>query len=445
VSPFLPERWRPLRLVLDDATLTAEEIAVFGTFSEDDELELWHTRADLGAHLEIGDEFETPFPMGGARSVHAVSPESGTLFGIYGVERLRQRSGEIAAVTAEAEDDVFAALAFAAASDEMDADGFVTRRAYVLERNHHNDPVAFVPEDAFGLIGLIRRARGNSSLGRDMMDLRLGGSTYHFVLERELLRDAWPWFSAIVSSGTQNNDRSLVYLGQTARERFTRVLQIRDRLHFAAKGEPTRARGDEVVFQLETLLMFLSAAFDAAARVAHVVYFGSDYSAAGWRRERWRERLRQLEPALAALADDGTHGGAILQMVGALRNTIHGEGLRSGEFRESGQRPAQLVRVTEKEGERLTRLLEHIGGDPAVWGLEERRDEVWLAADRFVEALVPQATALLNQLMAKTDARRLPGAAGAAVARLVDDPSPEWWRDMLSFEIRQRVRLLSGM
>ena len=107
-----------------------------------------------------------------------------------------------------------------------------------------------------------------------------------FVLERELLRDAWPWFSAIVSSGTQNNDDSLVYLGQTARERYTRVLQIRERLHFASKGEPTNSRGDEVVFQLEMFLMFLSAAFDAVARVAHVVYFGSDYSSAGWRREQ---------------------------------------------------------------------------------------------------------------------------------------------------------------
>jgi hypothetical protein len=439
------DRWRPLRLVLDDATLTDDEITLFRTFAEDDELEIWHTRADRDARLEIGDEFETPFPMGGARSVHAISPESGMLFGIYGVERLRQRSREIAAVTAEAEDDVFAALAFAAASDEMDADGFVTRRVYVLDRKHHNDPVAFVSEDAFGLIGLIRRAHGNSSLGRDMMDLRLGGSTYHFVLERELLRDAWPWFSAIVSSGTQNNDRSLVYLGQTARERFTRVLQIRDRLHFAAKGEPTGARGDEVVFQLETLLMFLSAAFDAAARVAHVVYFGSDYSRAGWRREQWRKRLGQVEPALAALADDGTHGGAILQMIGALRNTIHGEGLRSGEIRESSQRPAQLVRVMEREGERLTRLLDDIGVDPAVWGVEERRDDIWLAADSFIEALVPRATALLNQVLAATDATRLPGAAGGAVARLVDEPSPEWWRDMLSLQIRQRVRLLSGL
>jgi hypothetical protein len=77
--------------------------------------------------------------------------------------------------------------------------------------------------------------------------------------------------------------------------------------------------------------------------------------------------------------------------------------------------------------------------------VEERRDEVWLAADRFVEALVPQATALLNQLMAATDANRLPGAAGAAVAQLLDEPSPEWWDDMLSLQIRQRVRLLSGL
>jgi hypothetical protein len=103
------------------------------------------------------------------------------------------------------------------------------------------------------------------------------------------------------------------------------------------------------------------------------------------------------------------------------------------------------VHVTEKEGQRLTRLLEEIGADSSVWGVEERRDEAWLAADRFIEALVPQATAVLNQLMAATDANRLLGAAGAAVAQLVDEPSREWWDDMLSLQIRQRVRLLSGL
>jgi hypothetical protein len=77
--------------------------------------------------------------------------------------------------------------------------------------------------------------------------------------------------------------------------------------------------------------------------------------------------------------------------------------------------------------------------------LDDRDGNVWLSADVFVEALVPEATALLNELMAATDAERLPGAEGAAIAQLADSPSENWWQDMLSYEIRQRVRLLSGL
>jgi hypothetical protein len=439
------DRRRPLRLVLDDPSLSADDVALLRVFAADAELEIWHTRQGIEQHLEVVDDFDTPFPMGGSRTVFGISAESSTMFGIYGVDRLREQAAAIAAETGENEEEAFRALAFAAASDELDADGFVTTREYVLAKTGSNRAIAFSPNDAFALIGLVRRAHGNDTLGSDMMNVRLGGSTYHFILERELLRDGWPWFSGLVSSGSANGEDGLVYLGQTARERFTRVLQIRERVHLAAKGEPTRARGDEIVFQLETLLMFLSAGFDAAARVAHVVYFGGDYGSAGWRRERWRERLREAAPELAVLADDETTGGALLQLIGALRNTIHGEGLRAGEVAQAGQPPAQLVRVTEREAERLKRLLAQIGADPTAWGVHETTRDLRLAADRFIEALVPEATALLNRLMAATDTTRLPGAAGAPIARLVDQPSPEWWNDMLSFEIRQRVRLLSGL
>ena len=439
------EKWRPLRLVLDNETLADDEVALFTTLAEDKELEIWHTRADLDAHLEIGEEFDSGFNMGGSRLARTISAERGSTFGIYGVDRLRERANEIVAGGGGDAEAVFMVLAYAAAGNELDADGFVTRRSYLLDADGPRDPIAFMPEDALALVGLVRRARGNSSLGRDMMNLRLGGSTYFFVLERDLLRDAWPWFSALVTSGLANHNDSLVYLGQTARERFTRVLQIRDRIHFAAKGEPTRTRGDEVVFQFETLLMFLSAAFDATARIAHTVYFGSNYSDAGWRKSTWRDRVREQAPALAELADDDTRGGKILQIIGALRNTIHAEGLRSGEVRQAGHTPAQFVRVTQPEGERLKQLLDGIGADRATWGIDERNRDVWLSADRFVEALVPETTALLNQLMAATDAARLPDAGGTPVAQLLDAPSENWWQDMLSYEIRQRVRLLSGL
>jgi hypothetical protein len=119
--------------------------------------------------------------------------------------------------------------------------------------------------------------------------------------------------------------------------------------------------------------------------------------------------------------------------------------LRTGESRQPGEAPKQLVRVTEKEGARLKRLLREIGADARVWGVQEPESEVRLAPDRLVEALVPEATALLNRLMAATDTTRLPGAHSRPDLGPVDEPSPAWWQDMLSFEIRQRVRLLSGL
>jgi hypothetical protein len=54
-----------------------------------------------------------------------------------------------------------------------------------------------------------------------------------------------------------------------------RVLQLRDRLHVLAKQEPNRTRGDEVTFQFETPLLFLSATFDATASVADILYLGA--------------------------------------------------------------------------------------------------------------------------------------------------------------------------
>lgn len=49
--------------------------------------------------------------------------------------------------------------------------------------------------------------------------------------------------------------------------------------HEVLGAEKLRVEREETPRQ--TLLMFLSATFDAAARVAHLVYFGSDYEEAG--------------------------------------------------------------------------------------------------------------------------------------------------------------------
>ena len=78
-------------------------------------------------------------------------------------------------------------------------------------------------------------------------------------------------------------------------------------------------------------------------------------------------------------------------------------------------------------------------------GLRQVHGKSALAADRFIEQLLPHAVALLNELMAATDTSLLPGAAGSPLIRPIDDTSRDrWWDDMLSVEIRQRVRILGG-
>ncbi len=64
---------------------------------------------------------------------------------------------------------------------------------------------------------------------------------------------------------------------------------------------------------------------------------------------------------------------------------------------------------------------------------------------RFVEHLLPQATALLNDLMRLTDTSLLPGAAGSPLIADVDNrPGGGGPDDLFAPEVRRRVRLLGG-
>jgi hypothetical protein len=289
------------------------------------------------------------------------------------------------------------------------------------------------------------RSHGNFSLGADMMT-PLNGREFHFVLGRDLLREGWPWFGGCVASDSHTGDDTIGYLAQTAQERFERVLQIRDRLHVVAKQEPTRVRGDELVFVLETLLLFLSAAFDATARVAHVVYLDAKYDDAGWRRSDWRQRMEPVARKLLAATADGSRGAAVLQIIAALRNTIHGEALRATETREPSGLSLQLVTLTAREAAKIEERIAALGETTLQWGLRHANGKTALAADRFVEALLPHGVTLLNELMAATDTSLLPGAAGSPLLAPLDDtPRERWWDDPLSFEIRRRVRMLGGL
>jgi hypothetical protein len=295
------------------------------------------------------------------------------------------------------------------------------------------------------LIGLALRLHGNMSIGADLGDLRLNGATFHFILGRELTRAGWRWFAACNAHSRAVGDETASNLGQAALERFQRVLQIRDRLHAQAMIPSTRTVADELVFQFESLLLFLSAAFDATARVAHLVYFGDDYEEAGWRRGGWQKQLATAEPSLAALVADGTEGGAVLKLISRMRNTIHGEALRTVTLQAGGRPMENPVELDARNAAKTIADITLVGEQPAEWGLRTEPGRTYLSADRYAEALLPHAVALLNELMAAIAVDRLQGVDPKdLIGPPADVPSPQPSSHIFNWEIRRRVRRLGG-
>jgi hypothetical protein len=274
--------------------------------------------------------------------------------------------------------------------------------------------------------------------------MRPSSNWFHFLLGREVLRESWPWFGAIVTHGEAHREDSIVYLAQTALERFQRVLQIRDRVHVIAKGEMSGDRPDELTFELETLLLFLSASFDTLARVAHVVYLSGSYEKAGWRRDRWLQRLDGQASELVAVVSEGSRGFTLLQIVGALRNTIHGESLRAAGLQHGGE-TSRFIRVGVREEERLRRRLDQLGEPLSDWGIAETGGSMAITADRFVERLIPEAVAVMNDLMAHTDTSILPDAAGSPFLAPLEERPPSSGHDWFRPDVRARIRLLGGL
>jgi hypothetical protein len=434
------ERWRPLRLVLDDDTLAAEDINELIAFGDYDEVELFRTAAAALPRLEIQEPAEDFVP------IHTVSNDGAGIFWVAHATRLRERTRETASTSGVDEETVYRARVFAAASEEMEADGFVTRHSFLLTERAPRDPSVYTPADAMALIGLALRLHGNRKIGADLADLALGGTTFHFVLGRELTYAGWRWYSGCAASSRATRDDTAINLGEAALERFERVLQIRDRLHAQAKIPSTPTAADELVFQFETLLLFLSAAFDATARVAHLVYFNDHYDEAGWRRASWPMQLTTAEPGLAALVADDTPGGTLLKLIARLRNTIHGEALRPITLQRGGTAPENPVELNGNTAARTVADIASLGDEPADWGLSEEHSRTYLSADRFVEALLPHAVALLNELMAGTAIERLSGVNPQKLMSPPPDvPSANPLEKMLSWEIRRRVRRLAGL
>lgn len=147
------------------------------------------------------------------------------MFWVWNAASLAERARRIVGHAEIDEHAARRALIFAEASEELENDGFVTAREFLLQQNSPGGPAIYNANEALALIGLTLRLRRNMTLGKDLFGLQLNGTMFYFVLARDLLHAGWRWFSGCVAYSRAVNDDTLLNLGQAALERFVRVLQ----------------------------------------------------------------------------------------------------------------------------------------------------------------------------------------------------------------------------
>ena len=316
------------------------------------------------------------------------------------------------------------------------ADLYVTSRELPLVLGPEpGSPVTAVrPDIALPIVGLYLRRQRRFVIARSPMLGEPERPTAETVRDRNyfywevaemILRDSWRWRIASNVHARSTGDNAIQLLQTAVVHRLAQVLQARDRLLGVTSIEQNTDTQLDALEELEMILVWLMAAFDSAARVAHLMFLDpSEIKSAGWQKKSWRKLLRAKRPELASLVAENTTGWHVMQILSMLRNYIHGEALSAaGIVFGVGDHAFETFAALPKEDrEAIFRSLEKLGGSKA-WGLEEPYPTYGLHIQpgQFSERLLAHSVELLNQIMTATPVEHLEGIAnpdGLQSARL---------------------------
>jgi hypothetical protein len=435
---------RPLRVMVDVELMTADSAidwtpeAVLTGFLTHEDIELWRY-ADGGPppgtptlnwpggpEYAIGWVAATTATPGGLISHDLVWSDGKTATagaitgnGVDVASRDTSTTAYASLTPAEASVRRTADAVAACAAQELKADIYVTNRSYLHALNWSlAGGVTFCsPSEALTLVSLYLRSQGEFLIWKDPTGTgseRFNKGLFYWVGARELLPAGWRWFAACVAHDQAHGSDDLIYLGGALFQRLIRALQARDGLLCAMNRIQDNDVAENALTALDTCLVFLMGALDAAARVAHHVLLlpPADLYKAGWQGHRnWLKHVAATAPDLAAVVGPGTIGLDTLTILRLLRNTVHAAGLKALAVSHGGAREETLVGLPRADRAEILAAADRRGGREA-WGLREvLPGELHADPGLLLERLLPAVSQLLNELMTATPVERLGGVA----------------------------------
>ncbi|MET7707025.1 hypothetical protein [Micromonospora sp. NPDC005413] len=304
----------------------------------------------------------------------------------------------------------------AGAAEAVGAHLFVTNRAQLTASRYRQRKNWLSPSEAIAFVSLYLRAQDVylASVSPDgRYSIAFDRGMFFWVGTRELLPSAWRYVGGLMQHSTHQGVEDLGVLPLSVLERVQRVLEARDVIHVSLNRPHSRRAGDEAISSFETALLFLMAALDATAVVAHIVlgFTGPQYHA-GWQNPGWIARVQKTAGSkLADIFVQGSRGKSALTILQHLRNSIHGAPLQNVTYQKGGAVERSLFSFPQTRRQELMDAISALGGN-SLWGVEKFSDDhILVDAGVMLDRLLPEIFDLLNKVMDLTPIESLEGVS----------------------------------
>lgn len=203
------------------------------------------------------------------------------------------------------------------------------------------------------------------------------------------------------SDGTEPDALYDAILSRTTLSRLARSLAARDamlRCCMLPAGEAAISPTDQVAAELDSSMILMAGAFDALAQICNsALDIGAENWESKWQRQQWRASVVEANSDLAELLGDDSTSVRLIEMMGILRNEIHGLGVSGTNFVSHGDAGTLVIRLRGENAARFARKVEEAGLNSRLL-VREWPDDLLIDPIALSQEFYPRLTDLLNQL-----------------------------------------------
>lgn len=299
-----------------------------------------------------------------------------------------------------------------------------------------------LPSEAIKIVGLLLRSRNNYTWSASAQCAsKLNKGLFYWILARRKLPSMWKYFSVCCEAGLKDpNDiykNDIIFIGQSIIFRCSRALQACDIIgmqFYLSHNNDTR---DDMMYHFNYLLLLLTGAIDAQARIAHRVYkLPSKERNASFHKDKFNRQWKEHGAITLDEVVSSEQCKNVLTILYELRNTIHSAELPTfAKGTTPGVGEESFVTILPNYAGSILKAANATGGLER-WGLIQEH-ELNFEPYTFSKVLVDECLKLINAIAGATDMIRLiPNIHNPNL--IVVSPTDGHFRE----EIGKRVELL---